>query len=73
MKNTFLNPLLLVVKIIDTEKIDKLLSRINELENKLSVVCEALSEENSQCLKLQHEVKFLQSEYKSVSSRLQES
>ena len=31
-----------------------------------------MSEENSQHLKLQHEVKFLQSEYKSVSSQLQE-
>ena len=61
-----------VVKIVDTEKIDKLLSRINELENKISVVCKALSKENSQRLELQQEVKFLQSEYKSVSSQLQE-
>ena len=47
-----------VVKIIDTEKIDKLLSRINELENKLSVVFKALSEENPQRLELQREIKF---------------
>ena len=31
-----------------------------------------MSEENSQHLELQHEVKFLQSEYKSVISQLQE-
>ena len=37
-----------VAKIIDTEKIYKLLSRINKLKNKLSVVCKALNEENSQ-------------------------
>ena len=46
------------------------MSRITELKNKLFDVCKALSEENSQ--ELQHEVKFLQSEYKSVSSQLQE-
>ena len=48
-----------VVKIIDPEKIYKLLSRINELKNKFSVVCKALSEENSQRLELQREVKFI--------------
>ena len=44
-----------VVRIIDTEKIDKLLSKINELENELSVVCKALSKEKSKRLELQHD------------------
>ena len=45
-----------VVKIADNQKVEMLLLRISDLENKLSDVCEALAEENAERLHLQSEV-----------------
>ena len=53
-----------VFKIADNQKVEMLLLRISDLENKLSDVCEALAEENAERLHLQSEVKTLYKEYK---------
>ena len=52
-----------VVKIADNQKVEMLLLRISDLENKLSDVCEALAEENAEQLHLQSEVKTLHKEF----------
>ena len=59
------------VKIADNQKVDMLLLKISDLENKLSNVCEALAEENAERLHLQSEVKTLHKEYKVLSLELQ--
>ena len=46
------------------QKVEMLLLKISDLENKLSNVCEALAEENAERLHLQSEVKTLHKEYK---------
>ena len=43
---------------------------MSELENKLSIVFQALSEESTAKLELQHEVKTLYKEYEIVSGQL---
>ena len=55
-----------IVKIVDNEKTEQLLPKISELENKLSIVCQALSEETTDKPERQHEVKTLFKEYKVV-------
>ena len=59
------------VKIADNQKVEMLLLRISDLENKLSDVCEALAEENAERLHLQSEVKTLHKKYKVLSLELQ--
>ena len=58
------------VKIADNQKVEMLLLKISDLENKLSNVCEALAEENAERLHLQSEVKTLHKEYKVLSLEL---
>ena len=53
------------------QKVEMLLLKISDLENKLSNVCEALAEENAERLHLQSEVKTLHKEYKVLSLDLQ--
>ena len=60
-----------IIKIVDNEKTEKLLAKISELENKLLIVCQTLSEETTAKLELQHEVKTLYKEYKVVSGQLE--
>ena len=55
-----------IVKIVGNEKTEQLLPKISELENKLSIVCQALSEETTDNPERQHEVKTLFKEYKVV-------
>ena len=63
--------LITIVKNVDNEKTEKVLAKISELENKLSIVCQALSEETTAKLELQHEVKPLYKEYTVVSGQLE--
>ena len=58
--------LITIVKNVDNEKTEKVLAKISELENKLSIVCQALSEETTDNPERQHEVKTLFKEYKVV-------
>ena len=58
--------LITIVKNVDNEKTEKALAKISELENKLSIVCQALSEETTDNPERQHEVKTLFKEYKVV-------
>ena len=50
---------------------EKLLAKISGLENKISIVPQALSEETTAKLELQHEVKTLYKKYKVVSDQLE--
>ena len=52
------------VKIANNQKVEMLLLKISDLENKLSNVSEALAEENAERLHLKSEVKTLHKEYK---------
>ena len=64
---------LTIAKIVDNnnEKTEKLLAKISELENKLSIVYQVLSEETTAKLELQHEVKTLYKNYKVVSGQFE--
>ena len=60
--NNFLEPKAsstTIVQIADNVKTEKLVAKISELENKISIVSQALSEETTAKLELQHEVKTL--------------
>ena len=57
-------------QIVGNVKTEKLLAKISELENKISIVCQTLSEETTAKLELEHEVKILYKKYKVVSGQL---
>ena len=55
----------------ENENTGQLLSKILNRETKLSVVCDALAEENCQRVELQSEMKFLKKEHTKLTSQLQ--
>ena len=67
--NNFLEPKASSTTIVQIA--DKLLAKISGLENKISIVPQALSEETTAKLELQHEVKTLYKKYKIVSDQLE--